>query len=380
MPPTLTYEVLLAPHLATREPVQVGPWLIGPPEAHQWPSPDVRAATDRLLTRYDATASPPTVISLLDGCAGVPVGCRVDELSSLQRSLSFVGLDGNPDVHAEGWAAYRAVTADNLDITGWKLDLDEGYFSTRRGALVATHSLGLRLEDTASRIPVPTEIQHPEAIDLDHELASTLLDYLTKPPGSGSDEPQRVAVAIDWLTLAWRNTTSVASAARLIFLRTALEALFPGNAPQTARALREHFKRFADAVSIPVDSRLDELLWSPTEAPTHPARVKKRGELNTDLQDWFWSFNEARNDIIHDGQAESQVYDGSAAAYQGELFWTAERLVREVIRTKLAIAGYGDIWRRPDSRRTYRAAVAALEEYEARRTDQAASTPDGESE
>lgn len=358
-----TCEVLLLPHLPLQEAERIGPWLLGPVDAHSWASDGVRKATEMLLAKYDTAATPPTVVSLSAEPAGARPCYEREQVLALQRALSLAGLDGNPDVYEQGWAAYRAVSADNLAIEGWTIDLDEGWFSTRRGQLIAEHRAGLRLDDTESRIPVPIEVWQPEPLALDAELASALLDYLTLPDDDPSElQGQRVGAAIDWLTLAWQNTASVGSAPRVVFLRTALETLFPGRSWETARDLKAHFDRFRLQADVVLDRRLEDLLWSPTEIPAH-TDSEKSDRLNTDLQDWFWAFNKARNRIVHEGTTALTKYEGPGLAYRGDFFWVAERVLREIVRTELSIAGFGDVWMKPYSRRIHRAASAAIDEF-----------------
>lgn len=370
-------EVLLLPHLPLAEPARIGPWLLGPVNAHRWSSEDIRSATEQLLARHDATADPSAVVSLAGEEVGNPARYDLDAVMTLQRALTLSGLDGNPDVQDRGWAAYRAVSADNLTIEGWTLDLDEGYFATCRGQLIQEIRGGLQLDDTDSRVPVPVEIRHPEPITLDCELANAVLEYLTLA-GSKASEPhwERMGSAIDWLTLAWRNSASVGFAPRVVFLRTAFEALFPGKAHETAAALRDHFERFGAQADIALDRTTSELLWSPTESPVHEPN-NRSDPLNTDLQEWFRVFNLTRNRIVHRGETSPATYDGPAMRYRGDFFWTGERIIREVIRTELSIAGYGDVWMRPDSRSLHRAAVEAIEKLE--RSANEAESPGAES-
>ena len=65
------------------------------------------------------------------------------------------------------------------------------------------------------------------------------------------------------------------------------------------------------------------------------------------------AFGKARNAIIHEGEVSGITYPGSnriqpiagRSVYQGPFFFTAERLLRGVIRVLLSKLGYRDAWR-----------------------------------
>lgn len=353
-----TRTLVLAPHLPLAEPVTIGEWFLGPPDEHRWVEEGLERAALRLLEKYTSHADPPAIISL----SGEPVGAtplKQDVVVPLQATLLYVGLHGNPDVDAGGWAPSRAVTADNLILEGWTIDPDEGWLSTSRGSLVQVHNLGLRLEDPDSRIPVPLEIVHPEPLSLDVELASTLLAHLSE---SGRPDRSGLMSAIWWLVRAWRNTDVLDRGPRVVFLRTGFEALLPSEQPQSARrlakSLRDHFERFAQRVGLTGQS--DELLWSPDERPCyeHP---KAKGLVSA-TEHWFLSFSDRRNEIVHEGVADGGRYEGPAERFVGEYFWVGERVLREAISTLLSDEEQPDLWREADSRRIRRHALEWLED------------------
>ena len=57
------------------------------------------------------------------------------------------------------------------------------------------------------------------------------------------------------------------------------------------------------------------------------------------------AFGKARNTIIHKGGLPELTYSGSNPAYNGPFFFTAEFLLRGVIKVLLSELGYGDAWR-----------------------------------
>jgi hypothetical protein len=75
------------------------------------------------------------------------------------------------------------------------------------------------------------------------------------------------------------------------------------------------------------------------------------------------SFSDARNTIIHQGVVPSLAYTNlSNPEYEGPFVFTAEFLLRAVMKVSLAQFGYPDLWRSA----TWRAVKAAYEEFEAR--------------
>ena len=57
------------------------------------------------------------------------------------------------------------------------------------------------------------------------------------------------------------------------------------------------------------------------------------------MEDWFAAFGEARNEIIHNGTFSTGVYPAPSerplSRYSGQLFWTADRLLRETVKALL---------------------------------------------
>ena len=71
------------------------------------------------------------------------------------------------------------------------------------------------------------------------------------------------------------------------------------------------------------------------------------------------AFGKARNKIIHEGKLPQLTYTGSNAAYNGCFVFTAEFLLRGVIKVQLSKLGYDDAWRSV----RWRTIKAAWEEY-----------------
>ena len=83
------------------------------------------------------------------------------------------------------------------------------------------------------------------------------------------------------------------------------------------------------------------------------------------------SFADARNTIIHQGVVPSLVYNAANANYNGHFVFTAEYLLRAVVKVSLTQFGYPDLWRSP----SWRAVKAACADLEARASRGSPATP-----
>jgi len=90
------------------------------------------------------------------------------------------------------------------------------------------------------------------------------------------------------------------------------------------------------------DYATDHLLWSPTETASRPFTDRSGKSWDcTDLEHWFRAFGEARNDIIHGDAAPLDFdYEEDGSAYNGPMFHTAERLLRETTKVELTRLGH----------------------------------------
>ena len=88
------------------------------------------------------------------------------------------------------------------------------------------------------------------------------------------------------------------------------------------------------------------------------------------------AFANARNKIIHEGATPNLVYAGPNPASDGHLVFTAEFLLRAVVKILLSSRGYPDLWR-SSTWRAIKAAWEALEANEAAAQAQASRGVDG---
>jgi hypothetical protein len=114
------------------------------------------------------------------------------------------------------------------------------------------------------------------------------------------------------------------------------------------------------------DSRFTEhMLWNPEDVPTRPFHYVTAGGstktiTHSDLGHWLSTFAEVRHLIVHEGSAPSLVYDQSGSRYNGPLFHTGERLLREAIKSSLVRFGYTDLWQAEAFRAIKKALSRAL--------------------
>ena len=283
-----------------------------------------------------------------------------EELRALELSLAFGFLDGNPRGNRENRQdASRIVTTDNVELYLWPIDLEQGCVSLSTGALVKVKIGGYTIDNPRLVLTPPLDLHMPIAATSPDPLVLTGI-YKTvlcslRSPGT-KPEADRVRVAVDWFAKAWRNTATVHYPERLVFLKTAFEAVTDTSKSfESASKLRRIFEELRDTTEC--DSEI--LVWSPGEKPIHTRTWKdKCGQSHcikiTDLEAWFMAFCEVRNAIIHDGEVSDLMYPNSnsdqpialRSVYHCHLFSTAELLLRAIIKVLLSEElGYRNAWR-----------------------------------
>jgi hypothetical protein len=245
--------------------------------------------------------------------------------------------------------------------------VEAGYVTVTTGLMVQTLDGGYQIGDAELIIRPPLDLHlqlgsHTADAMCLEAVYKTVLSSLQKPGANPTAD--RVKTAIGWLAKAWRNTATVHFPERVVFLKTAFEAMTGTSKSRvSAQKLRQLFEAVPN--TSPTDSEL--LVWSPAERPVHTWTFMKNGKPQTDkvtgLEHWFMSFSDARNTIIHQGVVPSLAYTNlSNPEYEGPFVFTAEFLLRAVMKVSLAQFGYPDLWRSA----TWRAVKAAYEEFEAR--------------
>ncbi len=349
--------LLFCPYLplSLNEPVVFADWELGPLESFKdrWADTRFKDQATAFLPKFvgqnnEAITNPALLCKTgkqLDGQKPPD-----EEVRALELSLVFALVDRNPrnrreEIH-EGWAI---VTADNAELYAWPIDLEQGPITLRAGYLVKVKSAGYKISDPELVLRPPRDLHMPISAPSPDPLVLTGV-YETvlrsrRSPGENLTA-DRVRVAVEWFAKAWSNTQAVQWPERLVYLKTAFEALTGTSTNwKSARKLREIF----EALPNTTERDSEVLVWSPNEKPVHTRKWVEKGQrksaLITDLEDWFIAFGDARNTIIHEGRLPEFTYSGSNPTYNGPFIFTAEFLLRGVIKVLLSELGYDNAWR-----------------------------------
>jgi hypothetical protein len=271
----------------------------------------------RLLERHlDASGKPVDRPSLLvsadSGADGsFPHG---HEYLAVQQALNFGVLDANPRWKEEadnlGWFTF---TADNAELRLWEIRGDTDLVVLHSGSRVRLTTMGRGIEDRDFGIPAPLELRMPMTTAWpDGDVVAALYEVGMRVDGGGleGELAARVMTSIKWLTKTWLNTPSIDWFDRVVFLRTGFESLFGvSRTPKLRPLIRDLFESLGAS-----EEAADDLHWSPSEKEgrSHP----KADRDLTDLEHWFQSFSDARNEIVHEGAEPDLVYGEEGSAYQ----------------------------------------------------------------
>ena len=262
----------------------------------------------------------------------------LEEVRALELSIVFAVVDKNPRALPEGSReGWDMVTADNAELYLWPIDLERERITLSAGYLVGMNTAGYKICDPKLVLKPPVDLHMPTHAPSPDPLVlrgvyETVFRSLRAP---GKDcTADRVRVAVEWFAKAWHNTKTLEYPERLVYLKTAFEALTGTSINwKSACKLREMFEALPHTIAC--DSKV--LVWSPEEKAVHLRTwYDKRGRSQkkhiTDLEHWFLALGDARNAIIHNGQVPEMMYSESNSAYKGHLFFTAEFLLRVVIK------------------------------------------------
>lgn len=368
------------PYLHVRKPIAIADWEIGALDtfADRWADEKFKKQSEAFLGKFvGENGKPiehPSIVCRrnikIDGTPPTP-----QEMEALVSAIDFAFLDGNPrsspKMRANAWAL---LTSDHTEFFVWPIDVDGGNVVVTTGLMVRTKNTGYRIDDEELIIRPPLDLHVSLGSHSADEMCldavyRTVLSSATSP-GANKDA-DRIRVAIGWLAKAWRNTATVHYPERVVFLKTAFEALTAtSKSNESAAFLRTLFEGIPDTQP----GYTEQLVWSPDERPVHERKWKDRKgvehtEYLTDLQLWFMAFAQARNDIIHQGGSPALDYAGPAAAYHGHFVFTGEFLLRAVIKVMLGPFGFPAVWRSA----VWRAVKAAYEEAERQEREAAAA-------
>ena len=350
--------LLFCPYLplSLDETVAFADWELGPLESfkNRWADPRFREQATAFLSKFVKPDNEPINKPALLCKAGKQLDGQKppdEEVRALELSLIFASVDRNPRKRQEGiHEGWGMVTADNAELYLWPIDLEQGHITLSVGELVAVKIAGYKISDRDLVLRPPLDLHMPICAPSPDPLVltgvyKTVLRSLRFPGENPAAD--RVRVAAEWFAKAWLNTRAVQWPERLVYLKTAFEALTGTSKNwKSAKKLREIF----EALPHPTERDSAILVWSPEERPVHTRKwFDKTGQsqstLITDLEHWFMAFGDARNTIIHKGGLPEPIYAGSNPAYDGHFFFTAEFLLRGVIKVLLSKLGYENVWR-----------------------------------
>lgn len=343
--------VVFLPYLPLREPTDVGNWVLHPIDIFDgpWQSARFEELSRRFIAAFRGPNNEPIPHPTLaarraSGCDGA-LPSRAEQ-DALRRAVEFASLDQNTtwssDISSGSMQALQALTTDNADLHVWPIDTVDGHVAQGSGFVVSTLAGGYRIGDDLAITP-PEELRLPFGnVTLDSEIATAVYRTIA---GQMDDveitDAARVARAISWLAKAWRNTPAISWEDRIVFLKTAFEAL---TGKSTTHEAGTKLRRLFEDVIVgdARDDATDHLLWSPTETASRPFTNRSGKSWDcTDLEHWFRAFGEARNDIIHgDSPPLDFDYEEDGSAYNGPMFHTAERLLREATKVELTRLGH----------------------------------------
>ncbi len=355
--------ITLCPFLCLGQRHDFGDFSVGPFASFEsmWKDSAFKDAASELVSKFafangKRNDNPALVVRIRAGVDGSMLSD--DELNSLQLALDFAVIDSNPFYDEDrDYNGAHIATTDNSEVQVWSVRKGSGTV-LQRGVLVNIRDLVFDLGGGITRIQSSLETPSPAITHIDRELLEACFRvFVSAESDDGNPIPSRVRTAVRWLSKSWRNTPSIGWDDRIVMLKTAFEALTDSSQSwKSAKRLRGLFERLDS--SVPGPETIEGLLWSPDEQKRWTASYQdKQGNVHpvfrTDLEHWFVSFSDARNDIIHDGVAVGLNYY-EETAYKGPYFWTAERLLRESAKVQLHLLGHPNLWRDGLGRASFR--------------------------
>ena len=361
--------IVAFPFLPLSEPLEFDKWWLGPADTFEgpWASQALEDMGRRFLKAFrDASGKTITNPALLahknDGILGTrPSDC---ERQALRSAVLFATIDRNDYWTSDKNITHNHVTADNTDYWEQPIDVDSGSIPLEWGARVRRQIFGRRLTDSDFQIYATTETVMPQnSIRLDGLIVQALDDILMRPHNAKSNRNgdqvsiERLSRAISWLEKTWLNTPSIGWEDRLVFLKTAFEALTGcSGTKQAGRKLKSIFESTQSQEGKQLELRT--LLWRPNEG-TRLRNFNGKQRSITDLEHWYGTLADARNEIIHKGSIPNLQYKESDSVYNGPLVEIGDRVLREAIKVEMGNLGYPEAWRDTFGRCSLRALRSA---------------------
>ena len=330
-PPT---DVWIAPYLRLTERVRVGRWEVVPADALKLADCASQHALDQvngLLKLYRRPRRVPDQgfgALFRRGQELVGESFRPRDVGKLRQALLLGLLDANQTPWRGPLAnlnwGHGTSTSDSVFMVGHRIDPD-GYVSARYGWMIQTLEMGLTIKDDPKLTHVsPSEIAPPAEQPFPRMGAAPDQEYMNalfKILAAGDDRAARVAGAIDWLDLAWRNTTSVSEGTRILMLKAGFEALLGAS-----DALPKQRATLASLLGREAGRKR----W---QTPLDRYGRPRPREQMTDVEWWFTRFTWLRNAIAHGKAAGKDWVHGRVSHY-----WLADHWLRAAIRAEVAAA------------------------------------------
>jgi hypothetical protein len=327
------HRVFVFPYLGSRQRARVGPFELIPwgelseaQVAEEW----LRPRLEGFEKMYDSCV----VFAQFDG---QPLGVAPpDELfGPLRRAVFIATISGIPaldDADAAGW---EAVTSDNAVAYVHPIPESAG-IAVVVGRIVRTTLAG-SVESQRGGIPKPVEMPDPMAPPVpDSDIGDAMFLALTED----SEQARRLALAIDWLDVAWRNTDSISGDVRILAIHAGFEALLLEGERADSRAMAHRYDGFLDA-SEPKTRHWTTSNGSPTS-----------GEFS-DSGWWLLCLSFLRNAIAHGDLVKAGDYeheDGRHHLVVGE-----RRLRDAILLVAQEVVGVDDLLLDPFERKIGRA-------------------------
>jgi len=240
-------------------------------------------------------------------------------------------LDRNPaldrDRHDSN-LGHTVATSDNAALYGHRID-PEGYVAVDYGAIVTALTGGIRIGEPTHAIHPPSELALPLlGPQPDESYADALFKCLTH----NTEAARRLGTAIDWLDLAWRNTTSTSFETRVVLLKFGFEVLLDAGDKWM------HQRQALSALLPDTGRRRRRRVW------THQG--KQHAQTMSDLEWWFSNFTWLRNAIAH-GERVSASDHRWGRTYH---IWVAEARLRRAIKHTVAERGFEHVLLNPYQR------------------------------
>lgn len=318
---------LLFPYLWIRDRIEVGPYELVSRNVlldDEFAASHIKADVEGLLKMYEMRGSMAdrfgTVVRRRDGKFGDRF--EREEVRPLRRAVVAALLDRVPPgigkkEETQGW---HVATSDNALVYLHQLD-GSGRVAVQYGRMVELTVMGLTIGAEHGEIHAPSELHAPF---LGGDPDSVYVDALYTELTAGTQAARRLGRAIDWLDLAWRNTTSIDDETRIVALYSGFEVLLDEDS------------------ALDLAGALSELL-EPGAAKTTRAvpKLPKAGGRSTftprdltDLEWWFLWFGFLRHDITHGHEISPRQHEWND---QSQLFLGETRL-RQAIKQTVAEA------------------------------------------